>query len=225
MAASEQKAYEAIRNAITAGDFGTGKHLRARELADLLGISRTPVREALRRLHAEGLVEFFENRGAFVTGWSTQDAEEVFDLRAVLESHAAAVAAEKLGAAHIEKLAAWTDTMEAHASGSERDIAVVTYANRDFHNLIVAATASRRLSAVIASVVEMALVSRTFSFYSPTDFARSIAHHRELIEAFKARDRVWAAAVMNSHIRAAYHVFTASLVETADPAAPEDSLQ
>ena len=217
MAASEQKAYEAIRRAIIEGRFGNGMHLRAASLAESLGISRTPVREALRRLHAEGFVEFFANRGAFVARWSHEDAAEVFDLRLVLESHAAARAARRLSPAEIGELAGLTDRMEAHASGPARDIGLVTEANKGFHSLIISAAGSRRLSAMIASVVEIALVSRTFSSYSDTSFARSIAHHRELVAAFTAGDERWAAAVMTSHIRAAYHVFVASLGDAAPP--------
>jgi DNA-binding GntR family transcriptional regulator len=215
MAASEQKAYEMIRQAIVAGTHAAGEHLRAASLAEQLGVSRTPVREALRRLHAEGLVEFFPHRGAFVAGWSHEDAAEVFDLRLVLESHAAARAAKRLVPEQITLLTGLTDRMERHATGSERDIAAVTEANNAFHGLIIAAAANRRLAAMTAGVIEIALVARTFNYYSDVAFTRSIAHHRELIAAFHARDEAWAAAVMTSHIRAAYHVFVAAL---GDPA-------
>jgi DNA-binding GntR family transcriptional regulator len=215
MAASEQKAYDAIRHAITTGTYRNGMHLRAAGLADNLGISRTPVREALRRLHAEGLVDFVANRGAFVAPWSHDDAAEVFDLRLVLESHAASLAASRLSDEQIAQLGAMTERMQRHSSGAQRDIGAVTQANKEFHSLIIAAAANRRLSAVIASIVEMALVSQTFNSYSDASFARSIAHHHELIAAFQAKDGVWAAAVMTNHIRAAYHVFIASLDDIA----------
>jgi len=101
--------------------------------------------------------------------------------------------------------------MERHSVGPERDIAIVTDANNRFHGIIIEAAANKRLSAIISSVVELSLVSRTFSIYSDVAFSRSIAHHRELIEAFCERDALWAAGVMNNHLRAAHHVFTASL--------------
>jgi DNA-binding GntR family transcriptional regulator len=221
MAASEQKAYDAIRQAITSGLYGTGAHLGAAELAERLAISRTPVREALRRLHAEGLVEFFANRGAFVARWSPQDAAEVFDLRLMLESHAASQAAGRLSSEQIAALSAMTDRMEHHAFGPQRDLAAVTQANKEFHGLIIAAASNRRLAAMLAGTVEMALVSRTFGAYSETSFARSIDHHRALLAAFQAKDGIWAAAVMTSHIRAAYHVFIASLGDADSAAAPD----
>ena len=176
MAGFEQKkAYDAIKQAIVAGEFDSGMHLRSATLAERLGVSRTPIREALQRLHAEGLVDIFENRGAFVANYAREDAAEVFDLRAELESKAAALASQKLTASQIDELSRFTDRMERHASGRFRDIALVTEANKNFHSLIITAAASRRLSAVISSIVEIALVSRTFHSYSAESFARSIA--------------------------------------------------
>jgi len=208
MAGFEQKkAYDAIKQAIFTGEFDSGAHLRSATLADRIGVSRTPVREALQRLHAEGLVDIVENRGAFVANYAREDAAEVFDLRTVLESQASALAAQKLMTPQIDELSRLTDRMERHATGKRRDIAVVTAANKNFHSLIIAAAESRRLSAVISSIVEIALVSRTFHSYSNESFARSIAHHREMIAAFRVRDETWAASIMTSHIRAAYHVF------------------
>jgi DNA-binding transcriptional MocR family regulator len=77
-----ERAYEAIRGGIFSGDHPAGSRLREEELAERIGVSRTPVREALRRLDAEGLVEFMPNRGAHVASWSEDDLREIFGLRA-----------------------------------------------------------------------------------------------------------------------------------------------
>jgi DNA-binding GntR family transcriptional regulator len=209
VASSERRAYEAIRRGILAGDWPGGQHLGAADLAHQLGISRTPVREALRRLAAEGLIEAFANRGAFVAEISAGDIDEVFEIRALLESHAAARAATRLAEADIAALAASTECMEA-AAGPVRDLALLTRANEAFHAAIIAAAANRRLGRLIASVVRLSWVARTFSIYAPADLQRSIAHHREMIAAFRARDAAWAGAVMQSHIRAARDVFRAA---------------
>lgn len=211
MALSEQKAYEAIRSSIASGDYPGGMHLRAADLAARIGVSRTPVREALRRLHAEGLVEILVHRGAFVTDTTQEDVDEVFDLRAVLESHAAYLAARCLQREDVDQLDAATDRMEACATARSRDLPGLTRANDEFHRAIIAAAANRRLAAMTASVVEISWVARTFSIYSEGDLSRSVSHHREMIEAFRARDAEWAASVMRSHIRAAYHVFRSSM--------------
>ena len=83
------KAYDAVRSGIIAGRYLAGARLTEQEIATTVGVSRTPVREALRRLDAEGLVEFTPNLGAIVTVWSEADSDEVFDLRAMLESYSA----------------------------------------------------------------------------------------------------------------------------------------
>jgi DNA-binding GntR family transcriptional regulator len=211
MAVASEQAYEAIRQGIASGVYASGSHLRAADLAEDLGISRTPVREALRRLSSEGLVNFFPNRGAYVTDWSRDDAEEVFAMRTVLESYAAELSAVRLTPAQIDDLSRCTQRMEQAAGGAgARDLDALARHNSEFHSLIISAAANRRLAALIASVVERALVTRTFSIYSDEDLARSLAHHRDLIAAFRARDGVWAGSVMRSHIRAAHHVFLAA---------------
>ncbi len=83
------RAYDAVRSGIIAGRYLAGARLTEQEIATTVGVSRTPVREALRRLDAEGLVEFTPNLGAIVTVWSDADSDEVFDLRAMLESYSA----------------------------------------------------------------------------------------------------------------------------------------
>ena len=86
MSSAAEKAYEAIRDGIVGGELPVGGRLREEELAGTIGVSRTPVREALRRLDAEGLVEFSPHRGAQVASWSDQDLDEIFGLRGVLVS-------------------------------------------------------------------------------------------------------------------------------------------
>lgn len=219
MPVASEQAYEAIRKCITSGTYASGSHLRAADLAQNLGISRTPVREALRRLSSEGLVDFFANRGAYVTDWSREDAEEVFAMRTVLESHAAGLSATRLTPAQIDDLHRSTRRMEEIArSPAKRDLDVLAGHNSDFHRLIISAAANKRLAALIASVVEMALITRTFRIFSRDDFARSVAHHDEMIAAFKARDGIWAESVMRSHIRAAHHVFVGAVETDRSPA-------
>lgn len=206
IAGSEQRAYEAIRESIASGEYASGKHLRAGELATKLGLSRTPVREALRRLNAEGLVDFHHHRGAFVSDATAQDIDEVFGLRIVLESYAASRAARNLSAAEIEQLKLLTDEMERGAGNKHPDVALITSANEKFHEIIIGSASNRRLASIINSVTEQRLVARTFHHYAREQLKASIAHHRELIQAFNAHDESWAAAIMRCHLHAAHKV-------------------
>ena len=109
MSSAAEKAYEAIRDGIVGGVLPVGGRLREEELAGSIGVSRTPVREALRRLDAEGLVEFSPRRGAQVASWSDQDLDEIFGLRAVLESYGASLAATRIGGDALAELAELAD--------------------------------------------------------------------------------------------------------------------
>ena len=89
MGKAAETAYAVIRKRILAGDFSRGERLREEELAQIAGVSRTPIREALRRLDAEGLVEFLPNRGASVTAWTEQELDDLYAARALIEGYAA----------------------------------------------------------------------------------------------------------------------------------------
>ena len=105
------RAYRFIREGILASRWPPGAHLREQELAELSGVSRTPVREALRRLAADGLLQLVPNLGAKVNAWTIQDLDEIFGLRATLESQAAGLAASRAGPQHLAELASLCDAM------------------------------------------------------------------------------------------------------------------
>lgn len=206
MSKASLKAYTTIRARIIAGRFTPGTRLKEEELVDVCGVSRTPIREALRRLHQEGLVNFVPNQGTYVTDWNAADLDEVFALRGVLESHAARVAAERITGEQIAKMRVLADTMDDAVARQLRDFdRVFIQANSEFHHTVLAAAANKRLTAMVDQVIEIPIVLRTLQGYSPEDIERSLQHHRELIAAFEARDPAWAEAVMRSHIHAAHH--------------------
>lgn len=200
-------AYGVIRQGVMSGRWPSGAHLREVELASELGVSRTPVREALRRLASEGVLKFEPHIGATVPNWSAADLDEIFDLRSRLESYAAELAASRADETTIAAMREATREMERAAfSGQSPDTVAVTANNDRFHQLIVTASGSKRLATFIASVVELPLVVRTFARFDAHAMRRSIAHHDEIIEAISNRDPVWAGAVMRAHIQAGRHV-------------------
>jgi DNA-binding GntR family transcriptional regulator len=204
LAQATERAYRDIRAGILGGRHEPGSRLREEELARRIGVSRTPVREALRRLTADGLVEVSANRGAQVVSYSEDDLAEIFDLRALLESHAHARAAELIEDSAIAHLSELADAME--ELGTSEDPAArerIAERNREFHGTIIQASGSPRLIALLQQVIQVPLVHRTFHRYTPEALARSFHHHREIVAALAARDGAWAGAVMRSHVHAA----------------------
>ncbi|MCA3423086.1 MAG: GntR family transcriptional regulator [Roseomonas sp.] len=100
MTTAWEQAYLTLRRCLADGTYPPGAHLREEDLATQLGVSRTPIREALRRLDAEGWLRVVPNQGAFAAEWSLPEMIEIFDLRAMLESHAAEHAAKRPGPGH-----------------------------------------------------------------------------------------------------------------------------
>ncbi|MDN5765102.1 MAG: GntR family transcriptional regulator [Humibacillus sp.] len=197
------RAYTAIRHQILTGERDGGEWLRETDLSMALGVSRTPVREALRRLAAEGLVSHERNRGVRVQNWSSHDLDEIFSLRTVLEPWGSALAAER-GVADTDELDDLANRMDRAASGPTPDVELITPLNNRFHRLILEASGNSRLVTLVASVVDVPLVSRTFSRYGPESLRRSVAHHHEIVSALRAHDPIWAESVMRSHVRSAW---------------------
>jgi DNA-binding GntR family transcriptional regulator len=200
-------AYSSIRQGLAAGRWAPGSHLRESELAAELGISRTPVREALRKLASEQLVSFEPHLGVRVPGWSDHDIEEIFALRVELESYAAGQAARHASPAHVAELRELAGGIERAAfGGPEPDYVRITELNNRFHGLIVAAAGNQRLISLVVTLVEIPLVVRTFARFNRTELARSVSHHFDLVEAIAGGNADWAVAVMRAHIHAGRQV-------------------
>jgi DNA-binding GntR family transcriptional regulator len=207
-------AYAEIRSLILSGDAPPGAPLREEQLADICGVSRTPVREALRRLEAELYVVRTGGNRMAVADWSRDDLDEMFALRAMLEGHAAARAATRIDADGIETLRACNAEVSAAVASAEADVARFLAANRRFHDTIIGAAQSPRLATMLAALVEQPVVRRTATRYSHTELQHSAREHEELTRACAARDPEWAKAVMTAHIRRAAQAFSAGQAET-----------
>src|SRR5919205_3391293 len=115
MAAATEQTVARLRRFILEGDLEPGARIQEVELAAQLGVSRTPVREALRTLSSQGLVELLPNRGARVARWSVKDLDEIYELRVMLESHAAQRAATRMSPTDADALTELCEQMEARA--------------------------------------------------------------------------------------------------------------
>lgn len=216
MAAATEQTLAQLRRAIMDGNLEPGARLQEVELAAQLGVSRTPIREALRTLSSEGLVEILPNRGARVARWSVEDLTETYELRILLEGRAAERAAGRMSPAELDRLAELCDQMDACAQrGGAHDLLTLSDLNSRFHRSVIDAANSPRLATMLSSVVQVPLVMRTFARYTPDALARSMGHHRELTAAIRAGVPEWAGSVMRSHIAAARAVLLDADVDAA----------
>ncbi len=211
MNTASDRAYAEIRSLILSGDASPGTALREEALADIVGVSRTPVREALKRLEAEHYAIRTPGGRLVVAALDVDDITEIFTLRAMLEGHAAARAARRLGAAALADLRASNAALTDAVARDEPDVAQFLARNRAFHDVIIAAAASPRLVSMLASLVEQPIVRRTAIHYARADLERSAHEHDLLIQAFAARDPEWARSVMAAHIHRALHAFRAAM--------------
>ncbi len=203
-----QKAYNTLRAGIIEGTHAPGSRVTEQEVALSAGVSRTPAREALRRLEAEGLLRFVPHQGAFVSTWSKQDAEDIFELRAMLEAYGARLAARKISAQELQELRQLAESQVMEAKQRKRGfLERIADLNHRFHEALQVTAASNRLRATLTSLSSAPLVLQTFRDYENEDLNRSAHHHLEIVEAIESGDGEWAASVMHSHIMAARRAF------------------
>ena len=203
-ASIDHTAYERLRQAIVEGRYAPGERLIEVRLAEELELSRTPIREALRRLDAEGLVVHERNRGAIVRSMTIDEVIDIYELRGRLESYAAELAAERSGDTERAELVAATNIFsEVRAETSDAGIGGVrrlSDANRTVHDVILGAAHHSRLSTLLARTVDIPLVFRAFSRFGPTERERSDMFHHWIVEAIVASDAPRASRLMAEHI-------------------------
>lgn len=197
-------AYEQIRQAIVEGRYPPGQRLIEQRIAEEFSLSRTPVREALRRLEAEGLVLSEPNRGAIVRSMSTDDVADLYGLRARLEAYGAELAAVRNQEADIERLDAGITDFERALKGTFADpldqVRAVDAANREIHHAILGAARHERLSQLLERTVDVPLVFQAFRHFEPTETERSHLFHQLLRDAIVAGDAQRASALMYEHV-------------------------
>lgn len=211
------RVYTVVKERIIDGGYGPGARLTEQQIAREFDTSRTPVREAMRLLAADGFVVFKPNSGTLVRSWSPAQIREIFELRVLIEGEIAGLAALKISADQIARLRALQDDMESGgADTSETNAARLGPLNREFHRVIAQASRSERLVSTLANAIEMPIVQRTFRSYSSGQLRRSFGQHRELIDAFDAHDAAWAQSVMSCHIHCAKHTMLGVTKHEAD---------
>ncbi len=200
--ARDDSAYGQVRSLIASGELASGSWLRETTLADRIGVSRTPIREALNRLAAEGLVELSRNKGAQVVSFSPDDIAGLYDVRAGFEPHAVLLSIPNLTDDDVAELASLSERMEAVVADGG-DMAGLSALNAAFHGIFIERCGNRHVATALQAVMRPAVVAHTFRKYSADALRRSMQHHAELVAAAESRDGEWAEAVMRTHILAA----------------------
>ena len=208
MQRGRDKAYELLRQRLVGGHYKPGTQLKEEPLARELGLSRTPVRTALKQLVEDGLATADAGQGVHVAEWSEWDIEETFQLRMLLEPYASGLAAERGGEELSARLRASNETMAAAIEdGSTAAIGRVQEANRSFHHALLDASGSPRLRSILETMIDMPIIVRSFYLYTPAELRQSLHHHQDLTLAVEAHDGELARQVMQLHLRMSYHRF------------------
>lgn len=192
-----EHALEALRLAIVSGQLRPGQRVAQEEVAELLGVSIAPVREALRVLEQEGQVTYFPRRGYFVTELAIEDLREIYELRRVLEERAARHALPLLDDARLQgaRLAA-AECADAAAQG---DVAAELQANRRFHFEILRSPDQPHTMRLIRLLWDSTEAYRAIYYNSPAERARSVEAHERILEAVAERDADRLVSELDAH--------------------------
>jgi DNA-binding GntR family transcriptional regulator len=191
-------ATQLIRDAIIEGRLQPGQRLKEEELARELGISRTPVREALLMLQAEDLVVASPNRGATVRVHDANDLHDLYELRALLEGYATRRAAERISKPEVNLLRLSCSRFD--DLNPDEDLRGVVRENLFFHNTILQVAASERLTALVRKVIELPLVYNSYRWYSGDQMRISAHYHRQIVKALADGDADRAELIMKEHL-------------------------
>jgi len=195
------RAYQAIREDIAAGRYAPGQRLVEAEIARRAGVSRTPVRQALRWLEREGVVEIEKRRGATMRALSAQQIADLYELRAQLEAFACRLAARRARVEDRDELRSLADAFDVAAREDEsEDFVDVRATNAALHRKIADMARNPFLGMALESTIENPLVLRAYQRFSHDDLSRSALFHRLIVEAICEGEGERAGRLMAEHV-------------------------
>lgn len=208
-----QRVYDHLRTEILDGRLEPGAELIEVALAEQLGVSRGPLREAIGRLAAEGLVTVSPRRGAVVRSLSKEEFLELYQVREALERMAAQLAVPRLSDEQFEELASLNAEMEAHAAGNE--VESFFEANLAFHARLLEASGNRKLEELYRQLLDQLGRYRLRSLTLRGNLKRSVSEHKAILRAARRGDAERTAQLMAEHIRVPQR--RAMALEEAEP--------
>lgn len=195
------RVFQSIRENILNGVYCENEELRENTIAKELGVSRTPVREALRQLELEGLVKIVPNKGACVTGITQKDVKDIYMIRSLLEGLCARWATEHITEAKIDELEEIILLSEFHLKKrKEEQPQQVTELDGKFHEILYTASNSRILKHVLSDFHKYVRMARKASVTDPERAEKSIEEHKNILQAIKDRDADKAERLANEHM-------------------------
>lgn len=193
-----ERVHEALRNGIVLGQLAPGSLYSVQGLADMLGVSRTPVREALIDLARQGMVRFERNRGIRILETSIHDLEEIFALRLLLEVPATYRAAEQLQEAAVRELRREFEAMQRAAARADEP--TLMRHDRRFHAIVLEMSGNRRLAEYVDHLRDLILTRGASTVGRSRELPDIVAEHQAVLEGLEARDAKRAAAAMRAHL-------------------------
>ena len=190
--------FESLRQAIVELKLKPGERLMEIQLAEDLGVSRTPVREAIRKLELEGFVVMMPRKGAYVAGISMKDIADIFEIRGALEGLAASLAAERGTEEEIEQME--RELVRISESIEKDDLLSVVEVDTDFHAILFRASRNDRLAQMLNHLREQIQRFRTTSLGRPGRMRVALEEHKKIVEALSQRDPDLSRARAQEHI-------------------------
>lgn len=193
-----QGAYRRLLDEIRSGALPPGARLRETELAERLGISRTPVREAIRQLEADGLVAHLPRQGATIRSLDHAEVVELYEMRAVLEGTAARLATRAASEIEIAELIALNAELAAAPAGAQaREV------NRQFHRMLLESARNRFLLKSMSALQKTLLILGPTTLADPSRAGAAVSEHATVLAALQSRDGAGAESAMRAHVDAA----------------------
>ena len=197
-----ERAYEYLKSAILSDRIHPGERLAEEHLAKEMGVSRTPVREALHKLESEGLIKALETRGFIVSKDSREEIEELFDMRAILEGYGLRVISEKVSENLLEQLNGFIG--KAEDALRRKQIREIFKWNTQFHDTLHRMLAEKkRLHRLLVNVRKYVLRYRENTLQYPDGGRRALDGHRKIVMALRLKDPDLCERVMREHIQEA----------------------
>ena len=190
--------FQTLRQAILRGELEPGERLMEIHLADRLGVSRTPIREAIRKLELEGLVVMIPRRGAIVASITEKDLKDVLEVRRTLEVMAAEIACDRITPELLEELAQAGE--EFRKLKDSDDYTSLAAADVKFHDIIYAATDNQRLISILNNLREQIYRYRVEYLKDEKNYPRLIEEHRQIMQGLKERNEQYVVEMTKKHM-------------------------